>query len=315
MDIVNLKNGDHKSFLKNLWEHVADGLFCDVQLVAEGKVFNAHSIILSAGSPRLKTLLDFSYKNKRNPMLIFEKLTYANLVYLMHYIYQGEVTIAKDEVASFRDTLNFFNVNVAPTESSDSAMNKSFANLPFLSNSDVLSTSLTSSNPRIESSGSMTRKRVSSRDEGPSSSHKKRRTEKSFPAFDFITNPGNKKETWNNHKRNATDEDDDQVSSEDSQSSLKFFKMEASNKGSKRILNPGHEDLKTIAKGSKESAHSSKAANQKKSSRDASSSKPMAPTICSFCSKILGNVRSKVKSTINRIDDSTVNLNFFSENS
>lgn len=80
-----------KEFCVNLLDLLADDVYCDCSLVAEGKVVNAHRVVLSAASPYLKTIFNrnHGFNAQQFQSLIFESLKFADLQNLIYFVYKG----------------------------------------------------------------------------------------------------------------------------------------------------------------------------------------------------------------------------------
>jgi len=83
-----------------------DSDFCDVTLGcsdSKGNSLKAHKVILSASSEKFRQILreDYSQKEHPNPYIYFKGIGFSDLKLMLDFIYNGEVTLAKDHLKSF----------------------------------------------------------------------------------------------------------------------------------------------------------------------------------------------------------------------
>lgn len=71
----------------------------DVTLAAEGKFLKAHKTVLSVCSPFFKDL--FRVNPCKHPIVILPDVNYAALCSLLHFMYQGEVSVGQEEIPTF----------------------------------------------------------------------------------------------------------------------------------------------------------------------------------------------------------------------
>ena len=72
----------------------------DVTLVFDDqKQLEAHRIILSAWSPVFRSM--FANNSHPHPIIFLKGMSYQNVLYILEFLYKGEVTIAKDSVDEF----------------------------------------------------------------------------------------------------------------------------------------------------------------------------------------------------------------------
>ncbi|KAJ8962032.1 hypothetical protein NQ314_005814 [Rhamnusium bicolor] len=82
----------------------------DVTLAAEGKFLKAHKTVLSVCSPFFKEL--FRVNPCKHPIVILPDVNYGALCSLLHFMYQGEVSVSQEEIPTFmRDTNGFTNAS------------------------------------------------------------------------------------------------------------------------------------------------------------------------------------------------------------
>ena len=98
--------------VKNLFQQ---NVFSDVTLACEdGKVFNAHKIILSSSSPVLQKIL-IEY-NESNPILYFGDICSENMEYILKFIYLGEVSLEEKLLDSLLNSAKKLKINGLYTE-------------------------------------------------------------------------------------------------------------------------------------------------------------------------------------------------------
>ena len=89
------------SNIKESWQQLQiDKDFCDVTLACKDGQIQSHRIILSHSSPVLKDILKQNANS--NPFIYIRGVKYKSLESLIHFMYQGEVTV------SDKDQINFF---------------------------------------------------------------------------------------------------------------------------------------------------------------------------------------------------------------
>jgi len=79
-----------------------DEHFCDVTLACEDRQFQAHKVVLSAGSPLFEQILK-SQKHP-SPLLYLRGVEARHMESLLDFIYCGEVTMEQDELEMFIKT-------------------------------------------------------------------------------------------------------------------------------------------------------------------------------------------------------------------
>ncbi|XP_051175491.1 GDNF-inducible zinc finger protein 1-like [Leptopilina boulardi] len=71
----------------------------DVTLAAEGQILRAHKLILSVCSTYFREL--FKGNSCKHPIVILKDVNYRDLSAMLHFMYQGEVNIKQEDIASF----------------------------------------------------------------------------------------------------------------------------------------------------------------------------------------------------------------------
>ncbi|XP_053678632.1 modifier of mdg4 [Anopheles nili] len=74
----------------------------DVTLCCEGRKIRAHKILLSACSPYFKDV--FKENPCQHPVIIFKNVRYTDLMSLVEFMYQGEVSVPQEQLPSFLHT-------------------------------------------------------------------------------------------------------------------------------------------------------------------------------------------------------------------
>lgn len=110
MDTKKLKTANQESFRKDMWELMKDGKHSDCRLIADGKIFDVHSILLVAASKYFETVLEFSAEQQRNPIIIFESFGADDLELVLSYIYKGEVDVEANKLKDFLAILKFLKI-------------------------------------------------------------------------------------------------------------------------------------------------------------------------------------------------------------
>ncbi|XP_023288623.1 zinc finger and BTB domain-containing protein 17 isoform X2 [Orussus abietinus] len=79
--------------------HLTENDLVDVTLAVEGKLLQAHKLVLSVCSPYFKTI----FKNIpcQHPVIVLKDMGYADVESLLKFMYQGEVNVKQEDLASF----------------------------------------------------------------------------------------------------------------------------------------------------------------------------------------------------------------------
>ncbi|ROT70673.1 putative longitudinals lacking protein, isoform G-like isoform X24 [Penaeus vannamei] len=92
-----LRWNNHGSTLVAVFENLlASESLVDVTLFAEGKLFKAHKVVLSACSPYFQTL--FAQTIDKHPIVILKDVKHVELKALLDYMYRGEVNVSQDQL-------------------------------------------------------------------------------------------------------------------------------------------------------------------------------------------------------------------------
>ncbi|XP_012532038.1 protein tramtrack, beta isoform isoform X2 [Monomorium pharaonis] len=82
-----------------LYTLLTDEQLVDVTLAAEGQILRAHKLILSVCSTYFREL--FKGNSCKHPIVILKDVNYRDLSAMLHFMYQGEVNIKQEDIASF----------------------------------------------------------------------------------------------------------------------------------------------------------------------------------------------------------------------
>ncbi|ETN65386.1 hypothetical protein AND_002845 [Anopheles darlingi] len=91
--------------------------FVDVTLCCEGRKIRAHKMLLSACSPYFKDV--FKENPCQHPVIIFKNVRYTDLMSIVEFMYQGEVSIGQDQLPSFLHTAEMLTIRGLTDNSSD----------------------------------------------------------------------------------------------------------------------------------------------------------------------------------------------------
>eukprot|EP00096_Caligus_rogercresseyi_P001911 TRINITY_DN1338_c0_g1_i2.p1 TRINITY_DN1338_c0_g1~~TRINITY_DN1338_c0_g1_i2.p1 ORF type:complete len:228 (-),score=78.78 TRINITY_DN1338_c0_g1_i2:438-1121(-) len=102
-DHFTLQWNDYQSHLMSAFSSLRnDKDFVDLTLSCEGRRISSHKMLLSACSPYFRGLL------KENPcphpVIILRQTSYEDLVAIIHFVYNGEVSLHQSRVKSFIKT-------------------------------------------------------------------------------------------------------------------------------------------------------------------------------------------------------------------
>ncbi|XP_047489192.1 protein bric-a-brac 1-like [Penaeus chinensis] len=99
-DVSLASHVHHSSILKTLFD---DSTFADVTLTAEGHLIRAHKAVLSAMSPYFREVLQAN--PCQHPIIIMPlDVQYENLQGIISYIYNGQITLPSEKLASLLKT-------------------------------------------------------------------------------------------------------------------------------------------------------------------------------------------------------------------
>ncbi|XP_040172780.1 protein abrupt-like isoform X1 [Anopheles arabiensis] len=92
--------------------------FVDVTLCCEGRKIRAHKILLSACSPYFKDV--FKENPCQHPVIIFKNVRYTDLMSLVEFMYQGEVSVPQEQLPSFLHTAEILAIRGLTDNTNDS---------------------------------------------------------------------------------------------------------------------------------------------------------------------------------------------------
>ncbi|XP_015517501.2 uncharacterized protein LOC107222593 isoform X1 [Neodiprion lecontei] len=103
----NMDNSDYSlkwnNFTSNLTcgflSHLSDHELVDVTLAVEGKLLQAHKLVLSVCSPYFKEI--FKANPCTHPVVVLKDMGYSQVEALLKFMYKGEVNVSHNELASF----------------------------------------------------------------------------------------------------------------------------------------------------------------------------------------------------------------------
>merc|ERR1719341_2934926 len=108
-----------------------DEFFCDVTLACEDRQFQAHKIVLSAGSSFFEQILK-SHKHP-SPLVYLKGVKAERMMLLLDFMYSGEVMLKQEELENFLKTGEELGVRgLAPSKSTPypDEVNSSSDNVP-----------------------------------------------------------------------------------------------------------------------------------------------------------------------------------------
>ncbi|XP_011636454.1 zinc finger and BTB domain-containing protein 44-like isoform X1 [Pogonomyrmex barbatus] len=98
-----------------LYTLLTDEHLVDVTLAAEGQILRAHKLILSVCSTYFREL--FKGNSCKHPIVILKDVNYRDLSAMLHFMYQGEVNIKQEDIASFLKVAEALQIKGLTTES------------------------------------------------------------------------------------------------------------------------------------------------------------------------------------------------------
>lgn len=90
----------------------------DVTLCCEGRKIRAHKILLSACSAYFKEI--FKENPCQHPVIIFKNVKYSDLMSIVEFMYQGEVSVVQESLPSFLHTAELLSIRGLTDNSGDS---------------------------------------------------------------------------------------------------------------------------------------------------------------------------------------------------
>lgn len=146
----NFSNNLSSGFLS----HLNNKDLVDVTIAVDGQLIQAHKLVLSVCSPYFQDI--FKINPCKHPVVILKDIGFAEVESLLKFMYQGEVNVKQEELASFLKvaealkvkglTLDHNNINESSTTGNDDTSKSSNGLLKAESDSDQ--SSLHNDNPK-----------------------------------------------------------------------------------------------------------------------------------------------------------------------
>lgn len=96
-------NDHHNSFFNIVQDLCAAELLTDVTLACSGQVFETHKIVLCASSAFFRSVLA-KQRPDRHPIVFLKDVDPKHLEQLLHYMYQGEITVLHEDLNPLIET-------------------------------------------------------------------------------------------------------------------------------------------------------------------------------------------------------------------
>ncbi|KAL6446984.1 hypothetical protein ACFW04_001393 [Cataglyphis niger] len=110
-------NSFPRNLSSGLYTLLTDEQLVDVTLAAEGQILRAHKLILSVCSTYFREL--FKVNSCKHPIVILKDVNYRDLSAMLHFMYQGEVNIKQEDIASFLKVAETLQIKGLTTESDE----------------------------------------------------------------------------------------------------------------------------------------------------------------------------------------------------
>lgn len=123
-------NSFPRNLSSGLYTLLTDEQLVDVTLAAEGQILRAHKLILSVCSTYFREL--FKENSCKHPIVILKDVNYRDLSAMLHFMYQGEVNIKQEDIASFlkvAETLQIKGLTTETEEKLEEALSKNAQDL------------------------------------------------------------------------------------------------------------------------------------------------------------------------------------------
>ncbi|XP_045535286.1 protein tramtrack, beta isoform isoform X35 [Papilio machaon] len=95
-------NNFHANMSAGFHGLLSRGDLVDVTLAAEGRILQAHKLVLSVCSPYFQEM--FKMNPNQHPIVFLKDVSHSALRDLLQFMYQGEVNVKQEELASFIST-------------------------------------------------------------------------------------------------------------------------------------------------------------------------------------------------------------------
>ncbi|CAD1477390.1 unnamed protein product, partial [Heterotrigona itama] len=110
-------NSFPRNLSSGLYTLLTDEQLVDVTLAAEGQILRAHKLILSVCSTYFREL--FKGNSCKHPIVILKDVNYRDLSAMLHFMYQGEVNIKQEDIASFLKVAETLQIKGLTTETGE----------------------------------------------------------------------------------------------------------------------------------------------------------------------------------------------------
>ncbi|XP_003396978.1 protein abrupt [Bombus terrestris] len=130
-------NSFPRNLSSGLYTLLTDEQLVDVTLAAEGQILRAHKLILSVCSTYFREL--FKGNSCKHPIVILKDVNYRDLSAMLHFMYQGEVNIKQEDIASFlkvAETLQIKGLTTDTEEKLGETLTKKAGNLDQIFNTE-----------------------------------------------------------------------------------------------------------------------------------------------------------------------------------
>ncbi|XP_058057863.1 protein abrupt-like [Anopheles bellator] len=105
----SLRWNDYTSYITGAFDALRyEEDLVDVTLFCEGRKIRAHKVLLSACSTYFKEI--FKENPSQHPVIIFKNVKYSDLMSLVEFMYQGEVSVLQESLPSFLHTAEMLSI-------------------------------------------------------------------------------------------------------------------------------------------------------------------------------------------------------------
>lgn len=107
--VLRLRWNSHVESLQQLFESLLEQqLFVDVTLACEGGSLKAHRVMLSACSTYFRRVLHET--GSKNPVIIMRDVSYAEMDFILQFIYRGEIHVPEIRLPSLLKTARLLEI-------------------------------------------------------------------------------------------------------------------------------------------------------------------------------------------------------------
>lgn len=96
-----------------------DKQLSDVSITVKGKKFNAHKLVLAAGSPYFKAMFTGNLKESKKSEITLDYLDHNTFELILNYVYTARIKVADDNVQSLFVASSFLQINKIQLKCSD----------------------------------------------------------------------------------------------------------------------------------------------------------------------------------------------------